>query len=479
MDKVIRLEDVAERVLAYLDGASLDACRASCRTLHQLAAEPSLWRDLMRAQFQFGEPSTDMPQWQPDLSQPLAPCLTTTAAHGLAPTSAVDVAPSWREAYVRWAAVARYVCCVQGFSAPTWLGIAAAWRAVESWLAANLSAIFNTLQGPAEPGWLSTVPCFALRCAYAIHDGQNLACDEELLTTGRVPAALRSDVFKGMFGGYSAYNHVVNMRLHPIARATQITRNLSLPPGSVQVFASSFDMRRLMGATESGDVLICPIQPGLAAPPWEPAGPSFAAWFAMFAERLASGDLAVGNVLTSEDSTRGLVQFPCKVDGRTCACATTNGVEVVASSLFMPERRDQMFAYSIRLRMVSPPAQARTAQLHRRRWVINDGSGGPPHIVEGEGVIGLFPILSRGGWKHDESGVLHEGAFIYQSCTGHMGRSRPQARLAGAGAESEDETVGTFEGSLIFVPGSLDHPAGDEFEVTVPRFHLVRPTVIF
>eukprot|EP00967_Tisochrysis_lutea_P046066 scaffold55906_cov27-Tisochrysis_lutea.AAC.3 len=65
------------------------------------------------------------------------------------------------------------------------------------------------------------------------------------------------------------------------------------------------------------------------------------------------------------------------------------------------------------------------------------------------------------GWRDDEinrSGHVEEGAhctgtFVYQS------RCEPRD---------------SFEGELIFVPGSLNAPTGAPFEVTVAQFSLAR-----
>ena len=106
--------------------------------------------------------------------------------------------------------------------------------------------------------------------------------------------------------------------------------------------------------------------------------------------------------------------------------------------------------------------------------------------MHGKGVVGNFPLLREGGWRgkqrhsapraghvRDTSGARHhrrddkqrhsgrigqgewcEGVFVYQS-------------LSGRGSSI------SFEGSIDFVPGSLEAPAGEEFAVAVPRFPLL------
>lgn len=73
----------------------------------------------------------------------------------------------------------------------------------------------------------------------------------------------------------------------------------------------------------------------------------------------------------------------------------------------------------------------------------------------------------QGGWRDDEdngAGAVMEGdrragEFTYQSCSGRT--TGPQEA--------------SFGGELLFVPGSLQEPQGQEFEVIVGRFPLRVP----
>ena len=133
-----------------------------------------------------------------------------------------------------------------------------------------------------------------------------------------------------------------------------------------------------------------------------------------------------------------------------------------------------MFVYSIRVRLLRPDeeggasAEERgfgTAQLKSRHWVLRKSGGAAPDQVDGDGVIGKYPLLREGGFRDDEqdrSGNVRaardwtEGTFMYQSQSGG------------------GPTV-SFEGSLRFVPGSLAEPGGAEFAVHVGRFPLLTP----
>ena len=88
-------------------------------------------------------------------------------------------------------------------------------------------------------------------------------------------------------------------------------------------------------------------------------------------------------------------------------------------------------------------------QLKSRRWVIKDPSKpGRDEIVEGEAVIGAYPILEVG-----------EESFQYESCTGIT-------------------SGGSMSGSFFFFPGTLSKPTGPRFEVFVPSFPLIVPDFV-
>lgn len=109
-----------------------------------------------------------------------------------------------------------------------------------------------------------------------------------------------------------------------------------------------------------------------------------------------------------------------------------------------------------------------TCQLQSRHWQINDNDTGRIQHVNGDGVIGMYPLLREGGYQDYEgvsatrcrSGENVRGAFVYQSCTSPM--------------------QGSFQGSLRFIPGSLVSPIDDPFEVEVAPFALdMNPDFLF
>ena len=122
--------------------------------------------------------------------------------------------------------------------------------------------------------------------------------------------------------------------------------------------------------------------------------------------------------------------------------ATTDGVTVRVSVSYLPEqsepRRGRWFwAYHVRVENAGEAA----VQLLTRHWIITDGRGAR-HTVEGEGVIGEQPLILPGG------------SFDYVS-------GCPLATPSGA-----------MQGSYRMVDAD-----GRGFEVAIPRFTLIAPTV--
>ena len=122
--------------------------------------------------------------------------------------------------------------------------------------------------------------------------------------------------------------------------------------------------------------------------------------------------------------------------------ATTDDVTVRVSVSYLPEqsepRRGRWFwAYHIRLENTGNAA----VQLLTRHWVITDGRGAR-HTVEGEGVVGEQPLIEPGG------------SFDYVS-------GCPLTTPSGA-----------MQGSYRMVGED-----GQTFEVAIPKFQLIAPTV--
>ncbi|MFA5990035.1 MAG: Co2+/Mg2+ efflux protein ApaG [Sphingomonas sp.] len=122
--------------------------------------------------------------------------------------------------------------------------------------------------------------------------------------------------------------------------------------------------------------------------------------------------------------------------------AQTRGVVVRVSTSYLAEqsepRRGRWFwAYHVRLENES----ALGVQLLTRHWVITDGRGAR-HNVEGEGVVGEQPLIPPGG------------SFDYVS-----------------GCPLSTPT-GSMQGSYRMIAED-----GSAFDVAIPKFTLIAPTV--
>lgn len=122
--------------------------------------------------------------------------------------------------------------------------------------------------------------------------------------------------------------------------------------------------------------------------------------------------------------------------------AETRGITVRVSVTYLPEqsepRRGRWFwAYHVRIENDGPVA----VQLLTRHWIITDGRGAR-HSVEGEGVVGEQPLIGAGA------------SFNYVS-----GCPLPTP-------------AGSMQGSYHVIAAD-----GTTFDVDIPKFALIAPTV--
>jgi ApaG protein len=115
----------------------------------------------------------------------------------------------------------------------------------------------------------------------------------------------------------------------------------------------------------------------------------------------------------------------------------TNGVRVTVRPAFLADKSrthngEFVFSYAVRIENVGGAA----AKLLSRRWLIHD-SIGEDMVVEGEGVVGLQPLIRQGS-VHE-----YESYCVLKSPEGYM------------------------EGEYYF-----ERPDGTAFAATIPRFLL-------
>lgn len=180
-------------------------------------------------------------------------------------------------------------------------------------------------------------------------------------------------------------------------------------------------------------------------------------WFEAYAEALHSGMFRVGRIM-EPFPWRGVGLYPQTPP--LMRTATTNGVVVRVSTLIAPELSEgthELVSYEVRFSMLPEdelPAHIRhmgsSVQLRSRRWRILNHLLHVVDTVEGEGVVGRFPVLTP-----------NTAEVVYRSCT-HCHRRG-----------------GWMEGEFEFVPGTLDAPRGEPFFAECPRFSLAQQPVLF
>ncbi|QPH38075.1 Co2+/Mg2+ efflux protein ApaG [Pedobacter endophyticus] len=121
--------------------------------------------------------------------------------------------------------------------------------------------------------------------------------------------------------------------------------------------------------------------------------------------------------------------------------AITDGVKVSVETVYQPEYSNPanehfMFAYRVEIANLTDYA----VQLMRRQWFIFD-SNSSRREVEGEGVVGVQPIIEPGD------------AHVY---------------VSGCNLKTD---MGTMRGAYL-MKRLMDEA---EFEVDIPEFHLVAP----
>jgi len=390
-----------------------------------------------------------------------------------APGSNNGACRSWLIAFVLWQLVASRL----GYAvdAALYNRVSRAWRSLKAWLQQHeLHHIRNSLNGPISSVDMSAgvdryrgmpvAPGQApaangdlptdYKMALSFHDGQPRTKPEEI--------AQSAWPFVGLFGGYSAYNHLACVKLMSLDDALTLTAGLR--ERHQTIFANSLFIaqcpfghfpKAFVLNTVNGLVYVMDRKPGMATrlTPAVPPGPhGFIRWLEEFVNRLRDGTYVAGQLVPGEETSRGINIFPQQ--GPDLAVAVTNGIEALASAVYMAEHV-QYWAYSIRLRVLPPghpqhvPAQQRgftEVQLQSRHWVLTDGNG-QVREVRGRGVIGKHPVLCDEGFIDLPLSVeggdppLQSGYFVYQSCSGFM-----------AGGH------GTFTGDLLFVKRRLsDH----------------------
>ncbi|XP_018822588.2 F-box protein SKIP16-like [Juglans regia] len=421
-----------------------ETATAACvnKKLRSLASEDSLW-------FKFC--SQDL-----HLNHPLDPLGNST--------------PSFKVSYQLWR---------EAFSMYPWLlvmRVNRCWGRLKNWLDINFPEAKATLcKGVSEADIQESERILKVklplptRILYRFCDGQESVKQSLVSSHG---SSL------GLIGGYSFYQHFVNVYLLPLTEVILETKAIVRRPGFsrrskyIVVAASSTYVEKFFflncttgqlyvgtaNLPTCGEMIPC-VPNALISSVHDFNGDqqqdAMLLWLEEHVRRLENGVIK----LREEGGFKSINLFP--EDSPLCSTAITNGVKVRASAVFVPESADLQnenetytFSYSIRMSLLPEGCVIHgicfsSCQLHQRHWIIRANDSVVSH-VNGEAVIGQFPLLLPGGKE-----------FVYESCT------------------PLPTSLGSIEGSYTFVPGRLKNPKGAPFEVEVARVPLQLPDYIF
>jgi len=512
------------------------ACRAVCPRWRRLAGDDALWRPLCADAFalELPEPpkAADADAAAAARREALAAAVAPLAlSHGDSEGSepaAADFFALWRG----WIGLENSLGGMQ-LSAPQLCRASAAFRRMKTWQAAHTPSIVDSLQPPLQQeeweafeaqldgrpesglppagggfahaeqeGWQGLL---ALKMLLAVHNGQLTKCDVAADKTGRVQRGADDGRFDGVLGGYSAYDHIVCTRIFPLSRIITWTTRLCASPqiagrigGRELVFAATYDLQKIFTINvNTGIISLCtpgsptpllPAHPAADAPALRPQSePPLAehisygtaegqghvlSWLENFATRLESGAYRAGHIVPDEPF-RGVSIY--NHDAMTTA--VSRGVRAQAVAVWAGERRAHV--YSVRLRLLTPEEEGglsaeergfTTCQLDTRHWTMHKANGEVDH-VDGSGVVGNYPLLYEGGgYRNDrQSHACHLNVGVPPHMV-NPGEECPDEEAFIYQSMSNDGT--SFGGCLRFVPGSLQEPTGEPFDVKVEHVAL-------
>jgi len=364
---------------------------------------------------------------------------------------------------------------------PFFLRAARLWRNVFKWCSSDDSGDFGErLLQSFEGGVRHYEGRFAnckLNRPFHSYEAIFAFCDGQLTMTrgsNEMPN-FREASSVGFFGGYMVYEHAQCTRLCS-TRDAVVTR----PPGGRIVIGCNFLTRsyRVFTVNLGTHELNTMNGSGHESPAYLGGSGKLdtgLSWMEEFVNRLSKREVAPQRgVLGSDHQYDCLSLFPAQ-GSSSASRRVTKGIEVVASSVAAFEIN--AVVYSVRIRLLTQGEDGYltpeergfdTCQLKSRHWRLTNTIQDEVDEVNGDGVVGRFPLLFEGGYRDDNmqierqmtAGKEERGTFIYQSCAGLQ--------------------QGSFEGKIRFVPGSVLVPTGTCFYIDVGQFPLLmEPTFIF
>ncbi|KAI8841965.1 hypothetical protein BJ741DRAFT_700198 [Chytriomyces cf. hyalinus JEL632] len=201
--------------------------------------------------------------------------------------------------------------------------------------------------------------------------------------------------------------------------------------------------------------------------PYMDLGP-FIVWLETLVASLEGGDRVMQQVAirttVSEQPIRGPSVF--LNSGPGTGSAVTRGIKVHVSTFFILSMA--RVCYRITLEYIPSQCPFEKVQLRLRKWVFRSRDGRSLRI-QGEGVIGEFPILSASS-----------ATFSYCS---YSDGGRVADAIEGDSDFNEDalhvrNPVVSLEGSFEFVPGTIRTPVAESFNARIPFVQFQLPCTI-
>ncbi|ONK77279.1 uncharacterized protein A4U43_C02F4910 [Asparagus officinalis] len=433
---------ILETIISKLDPENAASIACASTKLKAAACDENLWRIFCARDF--------------DLDSPLDP-------EG-------NPCPSFKVAYKVW------IKSFGMYPLPIVKRVKQLWSAIKSWMAVNFPEANGTLRkGASEVEIRNAEESLGIRLPtatkvlYRFCDGQDTICHSTAEHKRLAPL--------GIIGGYEFYNHVVNVHLLPLSQIIEETKDVAMQIGfSVRskyiivaasyyyekwFFLNSTNKQLYVGTRNllsDGEMLPCVPQALLRQTSDvnnDMSQDALLLWLEEHCRRLQGGMIKTRML----HKMRTISLYPEAPPA--CSVAVTNGVQVRASAVFVPEMSDlnggeekYYYSYSVRLSLlpdgcILDGTYYSSCQLYSRHWIIRSKDV-VVSDVSGEAVIGEYPLL-----------LPNEEEFVYESCT-----PLPAA-------------PGSVEGSFTFVPGRLRKPEGRQFDVKVAPFPLEEPGYIF
>jgi uncharacterized protein affecting Mg2+/Co2+ transport/cell wall assembly regulator SMI1 len=432
-------DDALLVVLSYLNFKELCLCSSTSKRFSRLATSNILWRDLLRkvwvldVKYENMTPAPAVLQHDPFTQDKFEELRFVQQQNSITKDMDTIMHENPQTQQQCKLLFRKYYFDHPGMSG-CYSRIKKLWNQLDAWLYNNAPEIYQTLQDgiPDQETCNSRFTCQSfssqdvpidLLCSYRIRDGQTVS---------------HSHPTTGLFGGYSFYEYRANCLLFSAATIRHVVTQLQDRLENMCIFAGRHNVTICMvtkdtGALKRGQV----IQFTRDQEPFVLA-PSFTEWFERYVRLLT-----VDQVF---EYKRGknceIIRYP--TTSAFGSDTTTRGVRIQCNAIFIPEysrinAREQtyFFAYRIRMSMDKSEPKSSTCQLTMRHWRTTTSTG-KEERVDGEGVVGYYPVMKPGAY------------FEYCSCS------------------SQPTKVSFMGGSFTM---KLE-TTGEEFEAMIDNFEL-------